>query len=140
MLPVYNAISLQFIIEKGGRTRPWVVDVDTGNGVKPYVVKLFTTEQITERNSVQNEVLGSILAEKFKLPTPNAAYIEFNIDFKKTLDEYADNRLNFVDDRLKFGCEYISPNQLFDPDVHKQIIRDKIEAKVSFLLIIKVFS
>ena len=45
MLPVYQAISYIDTITKGGRTTPWVVMVDTGNGIKPFVVKFFQREQ-----------------------------------------------------------------------------------------------
>lgn len=45
MLPVYQAISYIETITKGGRTTPWVVMVDTGKGVKQFVVKFFQREQ-----------------------------------------------------------------------------------------------
>lgn len=46
MLPVYKAISFQRVLEKGGRTKPWLVLVQTEEKVAPYVVKLFETALI----------------------------------------------------------------------------------------------
>ncbi|HEX8677926.1 MAG TPA: hypothetical protein VF700_11930, partial [Segetibacter sp.] len=60
MLPIYKAISFQAILEKGGRTKPWLVLVNTQQSYEPYVVKLFDTDFIEKRDPVANEVLGNI--------------------------------------------------------------------------------
>ncbi|HUB59622.1 MAG TPA: hypothetical protein VL978_02905 [Puia sp.] len=92
MLPVYRAISFQRVAEKGGRTKPWVVLVDAGISVEPYVVKVFTPELIQEKDSVTREVLGNVLARQFDLNVPNAALIDFDDDFKDSVRD-----LNLLD-------------------------------------------
>src|SRR5690349_19386216 len=106
MLPVYNAISFVRILEKGGRTKPWVVVVQTPTGLKSFVVKLFETSLIDYRDSVTNEVAGNILAKEFGLPVPNAALIDFDARFLNTIrnQELQETLLN-RDKRLKFATE-----------------------------------
>ncbi len=116
MLPVYKAVSFNGIIDKGGRTKPWSVLVDTPNGVKPYVVKMFTSDLVQRQDSVANEVLGNVLAEKFDLPVPSGALIEMDEDFRmKIRDPNVLDIYDRVDERLKFGCELIEGNILFNP-------------------------
>jgi hypothetical protein len=129
MLPVYKAISFQRIIEKGGRTKPWLVLVDTGTDVKPYVMKLFTTDHINKRDAVCGEVLGNFLAKEFELPVPQAALIETDGAFTSTINDFdALETFDQRDDRIKFGCELLNGyNQLqsgaFDSGQFKRMIR-----------------
>ena len=116
MLPVYQAISFQQVITEGGRTRPWIVLVDTGQGLAPYVVKLFTTEEIGRRDSVANEVLGHVLARAFDLPTPDAALIDFTDAFVASLTDFELLEvLHGRDRRLKYGCALMEGFFRFDP-------------------------
>jgi hypothetical protein len=108
MLPVYKAISFIRVVDKGGRTMPWVVLVRTPLGLQPYVVKLFTTELIETRDSVTNEVLGNVLAPQFGLKVPRAALIDFDDRFLDTIKNFEilsilENR----DWRLKFATELL---------------------------------
>ena len=106
MLPIYQAISFNRVITKGGRTEPWVILVNAENSIKPYVVKIFKTDCINIRDSVANEVLGNILAKEFNLPVPNAALIDLSDDFINTIKDQ--NLLEILEDndlRLKFGSE-----------------------------------
>jgi hypothetical protein len=104
MLPVYHAISFQRVLEKGGRTKPWLVLVNTGERVQPYVVKLFDSALIEKNDSVANEVIGNVLAREFELPVPNAALIEMNEEFVQTVhDPELVEVLREKDDRIKFG-------------------------------------
>jgi hypothetical protein len=104
MLPVYRAISFQRVLEKGARTKPWLVLVQTRDRVEPYVVKLFDTSQIMEKDSVANEVIGNVLAREFQLPVPSAALIELDADFLRTVrDPMLTDLLKQKDDRIKFG-------------------------------------
>jgi hypothetical protein len=116
MLPVYKAISFQGVLEKGGRTRPWLILVNTGEAVRPYVVKLFDTALIDDKDSVTNEVVGNILAKEFELPVPAAALIELDTDFKSTIRNHElQELLESKDDRLKFGSELLEGFARFDP-------------------------
>jgi hypothetical protein len=135
LLPVYRAISFNKIITKGGRTNPWVILVNAGNTIKPYVVKLFETELIESRDSVANEVIGNVLAKEFNLPVPNAAFIDLDEDFIGTITN--DSLLQILeakDYRLKFGSELFEGYINFDyrafslSDVRKMIDIDSVYA------------
>jgi hypothetical protein len=104
MLAVYRAISFQRVLERGARTKPWLVLVQTRDRVESYVVKLFDTSQIIEKDSVANEVIGNVLAREFHLPVPSAALIELDADFLRTVrDPVLIDLLKKKDDRIKFG-------------------------------------
>ena len=108
MLPIYKAISFQGIIEKGGRTKPWVVLVDVNGTPVPYVVKLFKKEEIDEGEKVVNEVMGNAIAREFDLPVPKAALIEMDEYFVSSIFNYeALEILENRDKRIKFGCELL---------------------------------
>jgi hypothetical protein len=78
LLPVYPAISFQSVLS-GGRTKPWLILADTGNGIPvPYVMKIFKTHNLEARDHVTAEVVGNILATAFDLPVPRAAFIEID--------------------------------------------------------------
>ncbi len=128
MLPVYRAISFNGIIEKGGRTKPWSVLVQTSQGVKPFVVKMFDGQLVQNRDSVTNEVLGYALAKEFDLPVPEAALIEMDMDFQMSIHG-ADGQQAFdhADDRVKFATELIEGNYLFNPAFKKYQAAKMIE-------------
>ena len=135
MLPIYKAISFHSIIQKGGRTEPWVISVNANNTIKPYVVKLFTSDLIETRDSVTNEVLGNVLAREFNLPVPNAALIDLDESFLSTLrDMSLIDILDQRDSRLKFGSELLEGYYPFDSnafslnDVRKIIDIDSVYA------------
>jgi hypothetical protein len=120
MLPVYRAISFDRIIDKGGRTHPWSVLVDTGAGIKPYVVKMFSAYAASQREHVCNEVLGNALARQFDLKVPQAAFIEMDMDFVMTISDFeAQQQFDLADERIKFGSELIEGNYLFNPSFTK---------------------
>ena len=135
LLPVYKAISFNKVITKGGRTEPWVIIVNAGNTLKPYVVKLFETGLIELRDSVANEVIGNILAKEFNLPVPKAALIDLDEDFVRTLrNPELIQILEERDYRLKFGSELLEGYFNFDykaynlNDVRKIIDIDSVYA------------
>lgn len=116
MLPVYQAISFQGVLEKGARTKPWLALVMTDHGIERYVVKLFETKLIDEKDSVANEVLGNVLAREFNLPVPEAAFIQFGPSFIATIGDPALRALlGERDSRLKFGCKLMDGYIRFDP-------------------------
>lgn len=132
MLPEYQALSFLKIIDKGGRTRPWVVMVDTEIGIKPYVVKLFTEAQIETRNSVVNEVIGAVLAGEFDFQIPKPALIIFSDSFISTLSNEHRRILDSNDQRIKFGCELLDGINLFQPDLPQRAINGKIDIDTLF--------
>jgi hypothetical protein len=115
MLPVYNAITFHSIIQKGARTKPWIVIVNANGELKPYVVKFFSWDEIEARDSVANEVLGNILAKDFGLTVPNCALIKMDEDFRMTINNpEAASIYDLGDDRIKFGTELLGGVNLMD--------------------------
>ncbi|MCG8319512.1 MAG: hypothetical protein MI921_08435 [Cytophagales bacterium] len=131
MLPIYDQLTFQEIIEKGGRTKPWIIKVNTPRGLKNYVVKLFNEEEV-EKNAISNEVFGSILARQFELNVPEPALFIFNDDFIKTLD---DKCWQIVEERhkgVKFGCELLEGALLFDPKMRKNVANKIVDIDTIF--------
>ncbi len=117
MLPVYKAHSFERILKKGGRTKPWLVIVNEGNTLVPYVVKMFQPNLIDYMDSVTNEVLGNVLAREFEIKVPSAAFIEMDIDFQMSIRDFeAFEYFDIQDDRLKFGSRLISPAIEYQPN------------------------
>lgn len=127
MLPIYTDISFLEIIEKGGRTRPWVLQVDTGTTITKYVVKLFSDKEIETNHAVASEVFGNILAKEFDLSVPNAALFEFENNFIHSLPEEPRRILDQKHPGIKFGTELIEGALAFTPSLHKYQIRKIIE-------------
>lgn len=99
----------------GARTKPWVVIVRTPYGAKPYVVKLFDTGLIEYKDSVTNEVVSNALAPEFELLVPNAALIDFDINFKNSIRDFdLLDLLETKDSRLKFGTELLHDVSAFN--------------------------
>lgn len=132
MLPEYEAISFLKVIEKGGHTKPWVVIVQTPEGPKPYVVKLYTTLQIESRNSVTAEVVGNILASEFDLSAPPAALIHFSQDFIMKLGAEQQRILEQRDDRIKFGSLVIEGQYRFEPGITGSKLSKYVELDTLF--------
>jgi hypothetical protein len=123
MLPVYEAIQLKEVIPaEAGHTCPWVVIVNTPMGIKPYVAKLYLTDQIESRNSFTAEILGNHLAKEFDLEAPDVALINFSEDFKMKLKPDEHTQLERADERLKFGTLYIDGYKRFEPLLPKSKI------------------
>jgi HipA-like protein len=88
----------------------------TDHGIERYVVKLFETKLIEEKDSVANEVLGNVLAREFNLPVPEAAFIQFGPSFVATIgDSMLQALLGQRDSRLKFGCKLKDGYIRFNP-------------------------
>jgi hypothetical protein len=134
MLPVYKAISFDSIIKKGGRTKPWVVLVDTEKDVKPYVVKFFDTAEIEQRDCVANEVIGNVLAKEFDLPVPSAALIETDESFRMTItDPEAVDIYDQKDERVKFGTELLQGFNQMNPEAFTAVqVRKMIDIGMLF--------
>jgi len=132
MLPVYEAVGFERILTMGGRTKPWLIFVSNGGNPLPFVVKLFTSEQIKKRSSVECEILGNVLAKEFDLPVPAAALVHFPKSFIKNLPFEAQIVLTNVDNRIKFGTFLIEPANPFFPSLPKWLIQSKIDIESAF--------
>ncbi len=126
MISLLKAIQFVKIFQKGGRTQPWLIQVQVEGGRVPYVVKLFKSDEVDNENTVAREVFGSLLASEFDIPTPDFALIYFSNEFIDTLPEYARKILNFRDSRMKFGVVYCANNQLLSADLPSHQLKKMI--------------
>ena len=127
MLPIYNAITFGGIIEKGAKTKPWVVIVNARGELKPYVVKFFDRTEVEYRDSVANEILGNILAKEFGLTAPNCALIAMDENFRATINNReAASIYDLKDDRIKFGTELLQGVYTMDSKSMTAIQANKI--------------
>ncbi|NJO03178.1 MAG: hypothetical protein HC880_17195 [Bacteroidia bacterium] len=112
MLPVYEAYEFIEVL-KGGRTKPWLVLVRVQGIPIPFVVKLFTEEEIERDQKVTKEVLGSVLAREFDLPTPEAALIRISSSLIEQIrDQEPYFQLAQRDHKIMFGCAYLEKEYL----------------------------
>jgi hypothetical protein len=126
-LPIYEAVGFQQILDKGGHSKPWVVLVDMNCSPRPYVVKLYKTIDIEARNKMTAEVLGNVLASDFGLYAPPAAIINFSDEFRMQLSDVCEELLSELDDRPKFGTEFIDASFLYNQGFSRKETLDLID-------------
>jgi hypothetical protein len=73
------------------------------------------------------EVLGNVLAETFGLNSPQAAIINFTPQFRMQLNTICEETLTSIDERPKFGCEYLEGANLFNPQISPAAVKNIIE-------------
>jgi hypothetical protein len=108
MLSIYEAIDVvEVISENVGHTKPWVVMVNTPDGLKYFVTKLYSMEQVDRFHCVTNEVICNVLANQFELMAPECAFIYIPDELAFRLPIFAQVQLSVADQRLKFATERI---------------------------------
>lgn len=112
-LPILEAVGFQEILEKGSHSRPWIILANINNEIKPYVVKLYKTVDLDARNKMTAEVFGNLMAQDFGLNSPIPAIINFTPQFCMQLNSECDEVIANIDDRPKFGCEYVMGSSLY---------------------------
>ena len=129
MLPIYNATKFIQILELGGHTKPWLIEVEVEGNPLPFVMKVYTTLEIKSRNRVTAEVIGNILAKEFDLYVPAAALIDISSEnFQMSLSGEALFLLESkIDERMKFGTQYIEGCRKADAELPKEIYDYSIE-------------
>lgn len=86
MLEICETVEFLGILNKGGSTYPWLVNLlDDEQAVSTFVVKIFTHRQIEQQNAVTKEVFGNLLAHQLSLSAPRAVLTQFTKEFIKTL-------------------------------------------------------
>jgi hypothetical protein len=133
MLPIYEAIDIIKIIPQTvGHTQPWVVLANTPNGLKPFVAKLYTTEQVENNNSVTNEIICNALASQFDLKVPTCALIDIPeaLQFQKPGDYQI--QYSNADPRLKFATEMLSDVIAAVPSLSKSDYSKRISLDTLF--------
>jgi hypothetical protein len=104
MLPIYEAIEvIEIISENVGHTKPWVVLVNTPDGLKYFVTKLYSLEQVDRFHCVTNEIICNVLANQFELKAPVCAFIDIPDELAFRLPMSAQVQLSVADQRLKFA-------------------------------------
>lgn len=95
VLEICKTIELLSILNKGGSTYPWLVNLlDDKQAVSAFVVKIFTHRQIEQQNAVAKEVFGNLLAHQLSLSAPRAVLAQFTNEFVNTLtQEYRERHL-----------------------------------------------
>lgn len=133
MLNIYKAIEIVGIIpEASGRTKPWVVLADTPQGIAPFVVKLFTTDQIEATNCLTNEVVCNVLAGEFDLKTPEMALIDIpeSLVMRKNI-EFQFQYLK-TDERLKFATRQLSNVNTAIKELGKVFYKKRIDLETLY--------
>lgn len=74
MLKIYKAKKFIRVLEEGGHTRPWLIEVESEAQIR-VVMKLYTTTQIESRNSITAEIIGNILAKEFDFSVPKILWV-----------------------------------------------------------------
>jgi hypothetical protein len=129
MLPIYKGIQFQKRLEKGGRTKPWLIIVNENGSLSQYVVKMFTQNDNDNNFSLLNEVAGNVLAQEFGIKVPKAALIEFDDDFINTIgDPELEEIFLYTDERLKFATKLLNPSYEYSPNIfNRQQLRSYLE-------------
>jgi len=108
MLPIYKALEVKQVISaNSGHTQPWVVLASTPDGVKPFVVKLYTTSQVDQSHCVTKEVICNLLAGEFELNVPKCVLIDIPDDLVSRLSFDNQQQYSHADYRLKFATHYL---------------------------------
>lgn len=124
-MKIYPAIQYLGTLEKGGSTRPWLVELLTNdNGPETYVVKMFTTTQINQHFAVAKEVFGNVLANALFLSVPEAVLARFTPDFLSTLPEEARIRHEQCHRGLRFASKYYEGYTIFGHNLLNSKIND----------------
>ncbi|MDD2306821.1 MAG: hypothetical protein PHP53_19120 [Prolixibacteraceae bacterium] len=132
MLPIYDVIQIEdFIDEKSGRTKPWVVFANTPEGLKTYVVKLFTTAQINSF-CLNNEVICNFLATEFELPVPKCVLLNIPEEITMNLEPEHQQQYYNADPRPKFATELISDVNSAILGLPKSIYKNRIEIDTTY--------
>jgi hypothetical protein len=132
MLPVYSAVSINKILQSGGRTKPWLIMAQKDSEIRPFVVKLFPAAQV-DRYPVEAEVLGNILAkETFNFMVPDAALIDFPPEFIRDLSDENKIILESKDERIKFGTSLINNFYPYSSSIPKSYITKRIQLDTLF--------
>lgn len=133
MLPVYEAIDvIKVISEDVGHTKPWVVLAKTPDGLKSFVTKLYTTEQVEQLHCVSKEVICNILAGEFELKVPDCALI--NIPDSLILKLTSENQQQFdnADPRPKFASLSLENVITATPTLNKKLFQNRIQMDTLF--------
>lgn len=123
---VLKPVEFHGYIEQGGSTKPWKVSLLQNDGVTaPYVLKVFTRNNIIQYQAVAKEVYGNILAKELGLPVPDMALVHLNVDFINfALSPIEQKELEKKDTGLKFACRLANNMSTFSSVLNKKYLKD----------------
>jgi hypothetical protein len=130
-LKIYPAIQLLQILDKGGSTYPWLVELlDDQQTPATFVVKMFTQRQIQQQHAVAKEVYGNVLAAALHLPVPEAVLVRFTPEFIATLDAQAKSRHEQCHRGLRFATRHHEGYTIFGDHLPNSKVQDYDMASV----------
>jgi len=107
LISVYEAIQFESVA-KGGSTKPLIVNIQTNDGIKTFVVKVFNENAINQFNATCKEIYASVLAKEFDLLVPEFGIVEFSDSFIETLPPEIKSRIQLPFNRFNFGSELLN--------------------------------
>lgn len=138
MIPLYKAQTFERIIEKGGRNKPWIISVETPVGLEPYVVKLFSEQDIQNQNAICREVYGATFARELDLNTPDFCLVEFTDHFYDSLPVNLKEIYEEKHTRYAFGSYYLEGAPTYSPSLHYNELSDyEIESIYAFDIVVR---
>ena len=133
MLPIYEAIDvIEVINENVGHTKPWVVLAKTPEGLKSFVTKLYTTEQVDQFNCITKKVMCNLLAREFELNVPPCALIEIPEYLALKLPPETQQQFDNADYRLKFATLYLDNVNSAIPGFPLQYFKKRVQMDTLF--------
>jgi len=127
MLPIYEAIDIIDVIsEKAGHTKPWVVMAKTPNGLKAFIVKLYSTEQVDQFHCVSKEIICNLLASEFDFTVPQCALIQIPEELSFKLSSENQQQYDNADCRPKFATQMIDSVKNAIPTLPKKYFQQRI--------------
>lgn len=108
----------------GGTTRPWLLNGLVDEQPEPYVVKLFTAHDIGQVNYVAKEVMGSLLADEFDLPTPDIAFFDLSDLNPDLLFDDQATQWAQADPKWKFASRSLHPAEELSPNMGRRYLKD----------------
>ncbi|WP_291728160.1 HipA family kinase [Bernardetia sp.] len=114
-IPIYEAIEFKKVLQEGGSTKPWLVEVSVSDSTETYVVKVFKKDTLNQYPAVANEVFANILAKELGLSVPPMALVNFSDTFITTLSNQEKELIekDIIDSRVKFASLYLPNTQIY---------------------------
>lgn len=109
--------------QKGGSTRPLIIDAEDENGViASYVLKIYNKRSINQNFAVAKEIMITELAKKFNLPVSDYGVINFDHHY---LSPFFDgNYIDSLDTGYKFCSKLIEGVVIFNPAIKNNFLED----------------
>jgi len=131
LIPIIDDIQFLRVLEKGGRTKPWLVRAYNNGVYENYVIKVFDQEDDQIHFRTASEFYGVILAEQFDLLVPEYALFDLS-EISYSLPEPQRIELEEKGFGLRFGSKFINDSYEYVPSLHKYFITKRLEVDSLF--------